>query len=63
MEKVIPIYAEEVVVSKRLIEVAEVRIRKRKVTQVKKVDVGNLTEELTVQNSDGNKSLYEEEIK
>jgi stress response protein YsnF len=63
IEKVIPIYAEEVVVSKRLVEVAEVRIRKRKVTQVKKVDVGNLTEELTVQNPNGNKSFYEEEIK
>ena len=42
MEKVVPIYAEEVVVSKRLVEVAEVRIRKRKVTQVKKSRCGQL---------------------
>ena len=56
MEKVIPIYAEEVVVSKRLVEVAELRIRKRKVTQVKKVDVGVLTEQITLQNPMGSNS-------
>ena len=61
MEKVIPIYAEEVVVSKRLVEVAEVRIRKRKVTQVKRVDVGTATEQITVQNPTRRNSSFEEE--
>jgi stress response protein YsnF len=60
MEKVIPLYAEEVVVSKRLVKVADVRIRKRKVTQLKKMDVGAVTEELTIQSPTGSKSSFEE---
>lgn len=60
MERVIPLYAEEVVVSKRLVKVADVRIRKRKVTQLKKIDVGTETEELTIQNPTGSKSSFEE---
>lgn len=54
MEKVIPIYAEEIVVSKRMVKIADITIRKRKVTQTKKFDVGDITEELTVQNPIGN---------
>jgi stress response protein YsnF len=53
MEKVIPIYAEEIVVSKRMVKIADITIRKRKVTQTKKFDVGDITEELTVQNPIG----------
>lgn len=60
MERVIPLYAEEVVVSKRLVKVADVRIRKRKVTQLKKIDVGAVTEELTIQNPTGSKASFEE---
>jgi stress response protein YsnF len=53
MEEVISLYAEEIVVSKRLVKVADVTIRKRKVTHIEKIDVGTVTEELTVQNPTG----------
>jgi stress response protein YsnF len=60
MERVIPLYAEEVVVSKRLVKVADVKIRKRKVTQLRKIDVGAVTEELTIKNPTGSKASFEE---
>jgi stress response protein YsnF len=60
MERVIPLYAEEVVVSKRLVKVADVKIRKRKITQLKKIDVGAVTEELTIKNPTGSKASFEE---
>jgi stress response protein YsnF len=44
----IPIYAEEAVLTKKLVKVAEVVIRKRQVKQVKKVDVGTTTGQVTV---------------
>lgn len=50
MEKTIPIYAEELIVSKRFVKVADIKIRKRKVSQIRKVDIGSITEELTVKN-------------
>jgi len=50
-EKVIPLYAEQVVVSKRTVKVAELIIRKRKVTETRKVGVDLITEKLTVRNS------------
>jgi stress response protein YsnF len=46
--KMIPIYAEEAVLTKKLVKVAEVVIRKRQVKQVKKVDVGTTTGQVTV---------------
>ena len=49
-EKVIPLYAEQVVVSKRTVKVAELIIRKRKVTETRKVGVDLITEKLTVRN-------------
>jgi stress response protein YsnF len=53
METVIPLYAEEVVISKRVVKVAELIIHKRKVTQTRKIDVGSIVEELTIQNPTG----------
>jgi stress response protein YsnF len=53
MEKVVPIYAEEVIISKRLVKIADITIRKRKVTRVNKVDIGTATEELTIRNPTG----------
>ena len=50
VEKTIPIYAEEAVLTKRLVKVAEVVIWKRQMQQVKKVDVGTMTEQVTVVN-------------
>jgi stress response protein YsnF len=49
-EKIIPLYAEQLVVSKRTVKVAELIIRKRKVTETRKVGVDLITEQLTARN-------------
>jgi len=49
-EKVISLYAEQVVVTKRTVKVADLIIRKRKVTDKRKVGIDLITEQLTVQN-------------
>ena len=48
-----PLYAEKVVISKRVVKVAELIIRKRKVAQTRKIDIGHIVEELTIQNPSG----------
>jgi stress response protein YsnF len=52
-EKMIPLYAEEVIISKRMVKVADLIIRKRNVTETSKIDVDFITEELTVKNPTG----------
>ena len=52
-EKTIPLYAEELIISKRMVKVADVIIRKRNVTETSKVDIDLITEELTVKNPTG----------
>jgi stress response protein YsnF len=52
-EKMIPLYAEEVIISKRMVKVADLIIRKRNVTEPRKVDIDLITEELTVKNPTG----------
>ncbi len=52
-EKMIPLYAEEVIISKRMVKVADLIIRKRNVTETSKVDMDLIYEELTVQNPTG----------
>jgi stress response protein YsnF len=52
-EKMFPLYAEEVIISKRMVKVADLIIRKRNVTETSKVDVDFITEELTVKNPTG----------
>ncbi len=49
-EKIIPLYAEEVVISKRTVKVADLVIRKRKVTEKSKAALESITENLTVEN-------------
>jgi stress response protein YsnF len=53
METIIPLYTEEVVISKRRVKVAELIIHKRKVTHTRKIDIGRVVEELTIQNPTG----------
>lgn len=53
MEKVIPLYAEQVVISKRMVKIADLTIRKRKVTETSKVNIDLITEELTIRNPTG----------
>jgi stress response protein YsnF len=52
-EKMIPLYAEEVIISKRMVKVADLIIRKRNVTEPRKADIDLITEELTVKNPTG----------
>jgi stress response protein YsnF len=52
-EKMIPLYTEEVIISKRMVKVADLIIRKRNVTETSNVDVDFITEELTIKNPTG----------
>ncbi len=58
-EKIIPLYAEQVVISKRTVKVADLIIRKRKVTERRKVGIDLITEQLTVRNPTGGASTSE----
>ena len=55
-EKVIPLFAEQVVVSKRTVKIADLIIRKKKMTHISKVGIDVITEQLTVRNPTGNES-------
>jgi stress response protein YsnF len=61
MEKVISLYAEQIVVSKRTVKVGDLVIRKRKVTDKHKVGIDQITEQLTVQNPTGVASTQNDE--
>lgn len=52
-EKVIPLWAEEIEVSKKMVKVAEVVIKKRRVTEKKKIDIGIKKEQVTIKYPDG----------
>ena len=53
IEKVIPIYAEEIVVTKQIVKLGEVIIKKNRVTINNKIDVDIQKEKATVQYPDG----------
>ena len=55
-EKVIPLYDEQVVVSKRTVKIADLIIRKRKITDTHKVGIDLITEQLTARNPTGGES-------
>jgi len=52
-EKVIPLWAEEIEVSKKMVKVAEIVIKKRRVTETKKIDIGIKKEQVTISYPDG----------
>jgi stress response protein YsnF len=52
-EKVIPLWAEEIEVSKKMAKVAEIVIKKRRVTETKKIDIGIKKEQVTIRYPDG----------
>lgn len=54
-QKVIPLYAEEIIVTKRKVKVGEIIITKRKVTEVKKIDLDIVKEKITVDYANGRK--------
>ena len=47
-QKVIPLYAEEIIITKRKVKVGEIIITKRKLTEVKKIDLDIVKEKVTV---------------
>jgi stress response protein YsnF len=53
IEKAIPIYAEEIVISKKMVKLGEVIIKKNRVTVNNKIDVDIKKEKVTVQYPDG----------
>lgn len=53
IEKVIPIYGEEIVISKRRIKVGEIVIKKNRVTVNKKIDIDIIKEKATVEYPEG----------
>ena len=52
-EKVIPLWAEEIEISKKMVKVAEIVIKKRRVTETKKIDVDIKKEQVTIKYPDG----------
>ncbi len=61
-EKVIPLYAEQIVVSKKIVKIADlIIIRKIKVTETNKADVELITEQLTVRNPTGGASTSDKD--
>jgi stress response protein YsnF len=53
-EKVIPLWAEEMEISKKMVKVAEIVIKKRRVTEKKSIDIDIKKEEVTIKYPDGN---------
>lgn len=54
-QKVIPLYAEEIIITKRKVKVGEIIITKRKLTEVKKIDLDIVKEKVTVDYGNGRK--------
>ena len=50
IEKTIPLYAEQLVISKKIVKVGEIVIRKREVTKQEKIDIQIIKEEVSVEN-------------
>lgn len=49
-EMTIPLYAEQLVISKKIVKVGDMVIRKREVTKQENLDVGPIREEVTIEN-------------
>ena len=54
-QKLIPLYAEEIIITKRKIKVGEITITKRKINEVKKIDLDIVKEKVTVDYANGRK--------
>ena len=52
---IIPLYAEKIIISKRKVQVGEIIINKKKVTQDKKINFDVMREKITVNYADGRK--------
>lgn len=54
-QKLIPLYAEEIIITKRKVKVGEIIITKRKINEVKKIDLDIVKEKVTVDYANGRK--------
>lgn len=54
-QALIPLYAEEITISKKLVKVGEIVISKRKVVEIENVDVDTIKERINIEHSDGRK--------
>ena len=54
-QKVIPLFAEKIIISKRKVKVGEIIINKRKVTEDKKINFEIMREKITLNYADGRK--------
>ena len=54
-KKVIPLYAEEIIITKRKVKVGEIIVTKRKLTEVKKIELDIVKEKVTVDYANGRK--------
>ena len=52
-ERKFPLYAEDIIISKRKVKVGEVVIRKREITKDEKIRVNLITERVSVKNAKG----------
>jgi stress response protein YsnF len=52
-EMVIPLFGEEIEVTKRMVKLGELVIRKRRVTQKQKIDIDTKREKVTIKYPDG----------
>jgi stress response protein YsnF len=51
----IPLFAEEITISKKIVKVGEVVISKRRVLEIENVDVDTIKERVNVEHADGRK--------
>jgi len=54
-QTLIPLYAEEITISKKIIKVGEIVISKRRVVETENVDVDTIKERINVEHADGRK--------
>jgi stress response protein YsnF len=52
-EKIVPIWGEEIIVKKRKVKLGEIVIRKRRIIETKKIDIGIKKEKVSVEYPDG----------
>jgi stress response protein YsnF len=54
-ETLIPLYAEEITISKKIVKVGEIVVSKRRVVETENVDVDTIKERIKVEYADGRK--------
>jgi len=54
-QTLIPLYAEEITISKKIVKVGEIVISKRKIVEMENVDVDTIKERINVEHADGRK--------